>query len=219
MKIKKNQDWKEYEWLTAKILHDERSESNVTVQYNARIKGVYSERTRQIDMLIEQDSIKTIIECKHHDRPLDIKAAESFMSMMNDVGATFGVLISSSGFTSSVPKRIREFGDRIKLEQLDWQEAYSKSFTKESYGHISDICSHCIENYKIGRAVPGLLCWSHRLGINQFGKSSMGFVARCLKCKSYTVYCGSCGWVTVAEYEEPCCELRDGFYAHVAKET
>ncbi len=77
------------------------------------------------------------------------------MSMISDVGANFGVLISSNGFTSSVPRRVREFGDRIKLEHLDWQEACSDS----------------------------------------------------------------CGWVIVAEHEEPCCELRDVLYAHVAKET
>ncbi|ENN2394548.1 restriction endonuclease [Vibrio alginolyticus] len=219
MKTKQIPDWKQYEWLITKILHDERSEPNVTVLGDLRIRGEYSERSRQIDVLIEQGSIRTIVECKHYDKPIDVKAAESFMSMMNDVGANFGVLISSNGFTSSVPKRVREFGNRIKLEHLDWQEAYSESFAEESYGRVSDICSHCIENYKIGRSVPGLLCWNHGLGINQFGKFSMGSVGRCLKCKSYTVYCDSCGWVTVAEHEEPCCELRDVFYAHVAKET
>ncbi len=60
-----------------------------------------------------------------------------------------------------------------------------ESFAEESYGRVSDSFSHCIENYKIGR---------------------------CLKRKLYTVYCDSCGWVTVAEYEESCCELRDVFY-------
>ncbi|EMH3447923.1 restriction endonuclease [Vibrio campbellii] len=219
MKIKTAPDWRQYEWLATKILHDERSESNVTVLADARIKGVYSERIRQIDTLIERESIKTIVECKHYDKPLDIKAAESFMSMMNDVGAKFGVLLSSSGFTSSVPKRIREFGDRITLEHLDWHQAYRTSFAEISYGRISDICSHCSGMHEIGRSVPGLLCWEHGLGVAQLGKVSTGSVGRCLKCKSYTVYCDCCGWVTVAEHEEPCCELRDVFYEHIVRET
>jgi hypothetical protein len=219
MKIEQIPDWKQYEWLITKILHDELSKPNVTVLADFRIKGEYSERSRQIDVLIEQDSITTIVECKHYDKPVDVKAAESFMSMMNDVGANCGILISSSGFTSSVPKRIREFGDRITLEHLDWHEAYRTSFVEISYGRISDICSHCSEAHKIGRSIPGLLCWNHGLGITQFGKVSMGSVGRCLKCKSYTVYCDCCGWVTVAEHEEPCCELRDVFYEYTVKET
>ncbi|WP_238966168.1 hypothetical protein [Vibrio alginolyticus] len=68
MKTKQIPDWKQYEWLITKILHDERSEPNVTVLGDLRIRGEYSESSRQIDVLIEQGSIRTIVECKHYDK-------------------------------------------------------------------------------------------------------------------------------------------------------
>ncbi|WPC72427.1 restriction endonuclease [Vibrio porteresiae] len=219
MKNKHIADWKQYEWLVTKILHDEYSSPTVTVLGDSRITGEYSERSRQIDILIRNGTVTTIVECKHYNKPVDVKAAEAFMSMMNDVGANFGILISSNGFTSSVSKRIREFGDRIKLESLNWIDAYKTSFVEESYGKMTDICPHCFEPKDKGRAVPGLLCWQHGLGIIQNGKVSIGSVGKCLKCGCHTVYCDSCGWVTVAEHEEPCCELRDIFFEYGAKET
>lgn len=134
------------------------------------------------------------------------------MSMMSDVQADFGILVSSSGFTSSVPKRVRELGNRVTLEHLDWQSAYETSFETQSYGRISDICSHCTSHYRKGKEVPGLLCWEHGIGLLVEGIVAAGSVGKCLKCSAHTVYCDSCGCTSIVSYEEPCCELRDIFY-------
>lgn len=203
-------EWKQYEWLISKIFHDTCSSLTSTVLNDARIIGEYSERSRQIDVLIEVDNRKTIVECKHYSRPIDIKGLEAFLSMFSDVNANFGILISSSGFTKSASKRIREFEGKITLEHIDWKRAY-KSFSEQSYGRMTDVCSHCIENYESGKEVPGLLCWEHGYGIESQGKISLYSIAKCLKCGNHTVYCDSCGWITVAEYEESCCEFRDIF--------
>lgn len=210
-KEKKIPDWKQYEWLISKIMHDKHDSWSTKVINDVRIKGEFSETLRQIDILIDAKELKTIVECKHHASPIDIKDAESFMSMMNDVNADHGILISSSGYTSTVPKRIREFGDRIKLERMDWEKAYESSFNVESYGKMGDICSSCNRQFEAGKEVPGLLCWGEAGGFEINGKISLGIVAKCLKCSSYTVYCDSCGWVTVYGKEESCCELRDLF--------
>ncbi|HGS4696402.1 TPA: restriction endonuclease [Vibrio parahaemolyticus] len=217
--IKKTPEWRQYEWLITKIMHDEYSSARTTVLNDTKLIGEYSERSRQIDILLETDTGKTIIECKHYSSPVDVKAAESFMSMMNDVQADFGIMVSSSGFTSSVPRRIREFEGRISLEQLDWQHAYETSFAADSYGRITDICSNCLSHYVKGKEVPGLLCWEHGIALLVEGKVSIASVGKCLKCFSHTVYCDSCGCISIAEHDEPCCDLRDVFFEFRASET
>lgn len=205
-------DWKQYEWLITKIMHDEYNSWNAKVINDIRITGEYSEVKRQIDILVERNNERTIIECKHYSTPIDVKAIESFMSMMNDVNATYGIIISSSGFTTTVPKRIREYGDRIKLEKIDWVKAYESSFEMVTYGSMGDICTNCSNMYEIGKEVPGLLCWGAPIGAFDINdKVSLGMVARCLKCSDYTVYCFSCGRTTIYKKDDPCCVLRDIF--------
>src|SRR5699024_9242275 len=98
-----------------------------------------------------------------------------------------------------------KFQRRITLEHLDWESAYESSFSEISYGRMSDVCTHCLTKYESGKDVPGLLCWEHGFGFEIQGKLSSFSIAECLKCKSHTVYCDSCGWITIAEHEEPCC--------------
>ncbi|WP_108060828.1 restriction endonuclease [Poseidonibacter lekithochrous] len=207
---KKSPQWKQYEWLITKIFHDNSESKTETVLHDAKIIGEYSESSRQIDVLIENNNIKTIIECKHHSRPVDLKGLADFLEIFSDVKANFGILISSSGFTKSVHKRIKEFEGQITLENIDWEKAYS-SFQEQSYGRITDLCNNCIDNYISGKEVPGLLCWEHGLGIEVNDKVSMYSIGKCLKCNNHTVYCDSCGWITIAEHEESCCKLRDIF--------
>jgi hypothetical protein len=206
-------DWRQYEWLISKIFHDNQSSLSTRVLHDTRIIGEYSERSRQIDILVKTSKTKTMIECKHYSIPIDLKAVEAFLGMFSDVKADNGILISSSGYTKSAEKRIKEFQGIITLEHLDWETAYENSFNEISYGRMLDVCTYCLNKYESGKDVPGLLCWEHGFGIEIQGKISSFSISKCLKCNSHTVYCDSCGWVTIAEHEEPCCELRNGFIA------
>ena len=206
--------WRQYEWLISKIFHDEYASIDTQVISDSNITGEYSERSRQIDILVKNQVSKAMIECKHYSRPLDIKAVEAFLSMFSDVKADIGILISSSGFTKSAIKRIREFPKQIKLEQIDWEVAYENSFYEDTYGKMTDICSYCITKYKSGQEVPGLLCWDHGLAIETLGKVDIFSIGKCLKCNCLTVFCQACGFVSLAEHEEACCENRDVLLTH-----
>jgi len=207
--------WKQYEWLITKIFYDDNISNDSTVLHNTKIIGEYSETSRQIDILVENNNIKTMIECKHYSSPVDIKSLEAFLGMFSDVKANFGILISSSGFTKSVFKRIQEFKGQITLEHIDWEKAYN-SFQEQSYGQITDLCNYCISDYKKGREVPGLLCWEH-YGVEENGAISIYSIAECIKCNTLTVYCHSCGWITTSKSDESCCELRDIFIESYTK--
>ncbi len=201
--------WRQYEWLISKIFHDEYSSLDTKVIYDARIAGQYSERSRQIDILVKANSVKTIVECKDYSKPVDLKGVESFLGMFSDVKADFGILISSSGFTKSAKNRIRELSVLISLEHLDWETAYTTSFEEQSYGRISDLCSCCFNKHELGKSVPGLLCWEHGFGVEIEGKISQFSVAKCLKCSNHSVYCDCCGRTTADE--EACCRLSSMF--------
>lgn len=204
-------EWRQYEWLITKIFHDRESSFDTKVLHDSSIKGQYSERSRQVDILVKSQNLRTIIECKHYSSPIDLKSVESFLGMFADVKADDGIMVSSSGYTKSAEKRISEFQGSIVLEHLNWESAYENSFGIISYGRISDICSHCLPEYRLGKEVPGLLCWQHGFAIELKGKLSSFSISKCLKCGIHSIYCDTCGWITVAEKDESCCELRNHF--------
>jgi hypothetical protein len=202
---------RQYEWLISKIFHDERYSINTKVIHDTKLDSKFTDVTRQIDILVECNKVKTMIECKNHTRPIDLKAVESFLSMFKDTNADFGILVSASGFTKSAVQRVQEFPKQITLESIDWESAYERCVDEPSYGRLPEICTHCLSEYEYGKEVPGLLCWEGGKGLEINGKISSFSISNCLKCNAQNVYCDSCGWVTIAGHDEACCELRDVF--------
>jgi len=209
----------QYEWLLSKIFHDNFSSINDTIFPNTSIIGKYSKRSRQIDILVDTNEKKIVIECKHHKRPLDLKQVEPFFSMYNDLNVDNAIIISSSGFTKSAKKRVEEFEGKIKLEHLNWEGAYENSFEYKSYGKISDICEHCYKDFISGTEVPGLLLWNGGYVLEKNGISFIYAFAKCLKCNEITIYCDSCGVTTLVGKDEYCCQEALCFYQFLKKIT
>ncbi|QBZ82372.1 restriction endonuclease [Hydrogenovibrio crunogenus] len=203
--------WRQYEWLISKIFHDNTSSLTTKILNDTRVVGEYSERSRQVDILIKTKTQTTMVECKHYSVPVDIKSVESFLGMVTDVKVDYGILVSSSGYTKSAEKRIRGLKDKISLENIDWETAYETAFEEVSYGRISDVCAHCVDRYESGREVPGLLCWEHGFALEYQGTVSEFSISKCLKCNKYTAYCDACGLVTPIEKNDICCDLASQF--------
>jgi hypothetical protein len=210
--IKNKPIGKQYEWLLSKIFHDNFSSINDTILPDTRIIGKYSKRSRQIDILVDTNEKKIVIECKHHKRPLDLKQVEPFFSMYNDLNVDNAIIISSSGFTKSAKKRVEEFEGKIKLEHLNWERAYENSFEYKSYGKITDICEHCYEDFISGTEVPGLLLWEAGYALEKNKIQFLFAFAKCLKCNEITIYCDSCGVNTLVGKDEYCCQEALFFY-------
>lgn len=206
---------KQYEWLLSKIFHDNFSSINNTIFPNTSIIGKYSEHSRQIDILVDTNEKKIVIECKHHKRPLDLKNVEAFFSMYDDLNIDNAIIISSSGFTKSVKKRVEQFEGKIKLEHLNWEKAYENSFEYQSYGIITDICEHCYESFISGTEVPGLLLWNGGYVLEKNGISFIYAFAKCLKCNGITIYCDSCGVTTLVGKDECCCLEAKSFLEYL----
>jgi hypothetical protein len=101
--------WELYERLVARLMADQLS-TDFCVTPNAHIVGKITGVRRQIDVLIESrhdtdNSRRMIVDAKKKSRKIDVKDVESFRGLMEDVGATHGYLVSSSGYTKAAEKR------------------------------------------------------------------------------------------------------------------
>lgn len=102
-------EWEVYERMIARLIADQ-SGTDLCVTPNARVTGKISGTARQIDVLIDarhdtDNAHRLIVDAKHRRRKVDVKDVEEFLGLVNDVGATHGYLVTSSGFTKAAEKR------------------------------------------------------------------------------------------------------------------
>lgn len=99
---------------------------NAIVEYNAAIKGVMSERSRQIDTLITNTinniEYKIVLDAKYFAKKIDVKIVESFISFLKDVKINKGVLVTNFGFTKSALNRAKNDPSDIELQILTIDE-------------------------------------------------------------------------------------------------
>lgn len=114
-------DWKEYE---KEVLTEcQRVFLNSVISYNVYIKGLYSKRMRQIDIMIKDDrNTIYIIDAKKYNVKIDVKSVESFIGMIKDVGANYGIIVSEKGFTKAAINRAHLGEDNIEVDILSLNE-------------------------------------------------------------------------------------------------
>lgn len=103
LNVEEKPDWRKLEHLVANIQRELSPDAEVT--HDVRIKGLLSERMRQIDVLVEQNigqyTMRIIIDCKDTKKPIDVKSVEEFKGLIKDVGAHKGALVCPKGFTKT----------------------------------------------------------------------------------------------------------------------
>ena len=100
-----------------------------TVTLDEKLTGHDSKTLRQIDVVIRgrvhQYPILIVVECKDVARPVDVSTIDAFVSVIRDVRANKGVLISTSGFTPAAIElaRVRNVATKTYLdtENVDWR--------------------------------------------------------------------------------------------------
>ncbi|WP_327162996.1 restriction endonuclease [Mycolicibacterium wolinskyi] len=78
---------------------------------------------RQVDVWAEGQvvglQVSVAVECKHHQRPMDISVVDGFVGKLLDIGADRGILYSYSGFTNGATARaIGNAAPRVMLVAL-----------------------------------------------------------------------------------------------------
>ena len=103
--------WKQFEELAASIQAELAPAAKVTA--NAKLRGK-SGRSRQIDVLIEQDAgqykLRIVLDCKDYKNPVDLNDVESFLGLIEDVGAHKGAMVAANGFTGTAKIRAAAAG-------------------------------------------------------------------------------------------------------------
>jgi hypothetical protein len=172
-------DSKLYEKIVSQLIFEE-YEVDTTIVPNAKIKGSISERSRQIDILIDSkygDSNKRIIiDTKYQNRPIDIKQVEQFEGMMRDVNAQRGILVCPNGYTKSAFRRAQEF---ITIRLVTEEEVENIGF----YGW-----EYCTSNF-----CNGSLLWELNPTLIRNSLLEITCSAKCDKCSKFNVWCWACG--------------------------
>lgn len=120
--------WKRFEKLIHQI-HTELAPQGAIVKQDDRIVGAESNVERQLDVTIRlnvaQYDVLIVVECKDESRPIDVGAMGQFASLLRDVKANKGVLVSTSGFTPAAIAMARSQGidtrRYLDTEGLDWK--------------------------------------------------------------------------------------------------
>jgi hypothetical protein len=119
--------WKRFEQKAFEI-QKSLSPQDADVKFNDSIFGVDSNTKRQIDMSIRavfgSYPILIIVECKDYKASVDVTSVEAFISVMRDVRASRGVMISAKGFTEAA-KTLAAHHDLdlrqlIDTESVEW---------------------------------------------------------------------------------------------------
>ena len=117
-------NWKDYE----KEVHEYFSQlyPNSTITYDAKIIGRYSKKERQVDVLIEDDiagfPLKVVVDAKYFSKNIDVKCVESFISMLEDVSANQGLLVTQKGYSEAAINRAYYGPQELELDVLNFDD-------------------------------------------------------------------------------------------------
>ncbi len=129
MAKKKPISWQEYEDLVYKIYTE--LEPLGTVKKNDHIAVYNSTETREIDISVRTTvgahEILLVIEAKNHKRPVTRPVIDAFATVIKDVRASKGVIISNSGFTKSIKENAKKHG----IDLMSAHDASNKDWKTE----------------------------------------------------------------------------------------
>lgn len=114
--------WRRYE----REIHKELSDvfRDCDFEFNDSIFGQHSKVDRQIDIAIRGqiggNKVLGAIDCKHFSKKIDVKIVESFLGMIDDVKANFGIIITNRGYSPAAINRAKS--SSLKLEILEFTE-------------------------------------------------------------------------------------------------
>lgn len=117
-------DWRKYE----KEIYTYFKETfpMTTIKFDQKIHGKFSKVDRQIDILIEGNiagfNLKIIVDCKYFSKNIDVKTVESFCSMVEDVNAHQGVLITAKGFSPAAINRAYYGNQKVELDIINFDK-------------------------------------------------------------------------------------------------
>ena len=217
-------NWKEYEWGVVKILFKEMGD--FTLRYNVNMVGK-SGQPRQIDLVFKAGPVNLvgkydrrsrefeIIDCKERIRPTNINDVEQFISLVADIGAKKGTIISSSGFTIGARRRA-EVEDCIKLRVITSEETDRILSNEICPNYIGEKCDACMDQ-KSDSSLDGHILWYGNWQKIIGNNICLCWVGKCLKCERMQLYCDPCGGTYHMEDNRGICPVCRIYYISFRK--
>lgn len=117
-------DWKEYEIYITR--HFQGLFPDTSIQHNVLREGLMSKTKRQIDILIEGKvvgfDLSIIVDCKYFNKKVDVKDVESFLSFLQDLKASKGILITNNGYSKAAYNRATYDSQDIELRIINFED-------------------------------------------------------------------------------------------------
>ena len=117
-------NWRDYEEQVYRLLKVHLPYARL--RKNVKIRGRYSGRKRQIDILISeptgQGRVRTVVDAKHFSRKVDMKAVDSLAGFVDDVGADGGMLVTGKGYSKAALRRAFYGPSDLELDVLNFDE-------------------------------------------------------------------------------------------------
>lgn len=113
--------WRKYE----RQVHQELTSvfTDCEFEFDDKIFGKHSRTDRQIDISIRGkvggNKILGIIDCKHFSTKIDVKIIESFLGMLEDTKANFGIIITNRGYSLAAKNRANVRNLRLDIIEFD----------------------------------------------------------------------------------------------------
>ena len=179
-------DWEKYEGEIFDKLRMEFPDGEILK--NQKIRGIFSKRSRQIDILVKGKLIGKeifgVIDCKKFSKKIDVKTVESFIGFLEDVGANLGVMITNNGYTKSAKNRITNYTNRdIRLDIVEFDKF-------EKYDFHWDECPLCRNEDGMAR---GEIHWNDPGGLVIDEKITIVQSGECTYCGETYAKCQGCG--------------------------
>jgi hypothetical protein len=119
-----SKSWRTYE---AKVYQEfVRLYPQYEIAFDQRLMGRYSKVKRQADVLVRAtvagNELLGIFDCKHFNQNVDVRTIDSIVGFMDDVGASFGGVVSCRGFSIGARNRAYIPGMTVRVIPFDSPE-------------------------------------------------------------------------------------------------
>ncbi|SEP06022.1 restriction endonuclease [Mucilaginibacter sp. OK283] len=145
---------------------------NAQVVKDVKIRGRHSKRSRQIDIMITETvggkEIKIAVDCKYYNKKADIKKVESFIGMLDDIGADKGLMISEKGYTESALQRAYNNPQHLELDIYsleDFKDRFHGELAIPMAGENGAIIVAPFGWIVDARRTPGAICYLYQRGL------------------------------------------------------
>lgn len=123
-KAKDQKTWQDYEEQVFHLLKAHLPHARL--RKNVKIRGRYSGRKRQVDVLISEPGpdgrIRTAVDAKYFGRKVTVPAVDGLAGFVEDIGADAGMLVTARGYSKAALRRAYYGPADLELDVLNFSE-------------------------------------------------------------------------------------------------